>query len=95
MKIYLTAIIRAKPEFKPEVLTMLKNIVLQTNKEKSCELYTLHQSTDDENTFVFYEIWKNQDGLDFHNKQSYLQEFGNIIDEKLEGKPLIFKTKLI
>lgn len=95
MKIYLTAIIKAKPQFKTEVLNILNNMVLQTNKEEACELYTLHQSIEDENTFVFYEIWNNQEGLDFHNNQSYLQEFGKIIDEKLEDKPLIFKTKLI
>ena len=95
MKIYLTAIIKAKSEFKNEVETILKNMVLQSNKEEACELYTLHQSIDDVNTFVFYEIWKNQEGLDFHNKQSYLQEFGAIIEEKLQEKPLIYKMKSI
>lgn len=95
MKIYLTAIIKAKPEFKTDVLTLLNNMVMESPKEKACELYQLHQSNDDENTFVFYEIWENQIGLDFHNQQPYLQEFVKIIDEKLQEKPIIYKTKLV
>jgi quinol monooxygenase YgiN len=95
MKIYLTAIIKAKPEFKTEVLALLNNMVIETRREEACELYQLHQSNDDENTFVFYEIWENQSGLDFHNQQPYLQEFVSLTDEKLQEKPIIYKTKLL
>lgn len=95
MKIYLTAIIKSKPEFNTEVLAVLQNMVLQSNKETACELYRLHQSNDDENSFVFYEIWGNQAGLDAHNQTSYLQEFVHLIAEKLQEKPIIYTTKLI
>lgn len=95
MKIYLTAIIKAKPEFKIEVLALLNNMVIETRQEKACELYQLHQSSDDENTFVFYEIWENKQGLDLHNNQHYIRAFGAIIDEKLQEQPLIILTNLI
>lgn len=95
MKIYLTAIIKTKPVFNTEVLKVLQNMVFQSNKETACELYRLHQSNEDENTFVFYEIWENQAGLDLHNQQPYLQEFVNLIDEKLQENPIIYTTKLI
>jgi len=95
MKIYLTAIVKAKPVFKTEVEKVLKNMVLQTQQEAACELYTLHQSIEDKNTFVFYEIWKNQTGLNLHNEQNYIKEFVGLIEEKLQENPLIFRMKLI
>lgn len=95
MKIYLTAVVKAKPKFKTEVENILNHMVLQTRLEDACELYTLHQSMEDENTFVFYEIWKNQAGLNLHNEQNYIKEFVSIVKEKLQEKPLIFKMKLI
>jgi quinol monooxygenase YgiN len=95
MKIYLTAIVKAKPQFKTEVENILSNMILKTQDEEACELYTLHQSVEDENMFVFYEIWKNQKGLDFQNEQNYIKEFVSLVDEKLQEKPLVIKMKLI
>jgi quinol monooxygenase YgiN len=95
MKIYLTAIIKVKPEFKEEVLSILQNMVKHTRTEAACESYHLHQGIEDENLFTFYEIWKSKEGLDQHNQQSYILEFGKIIDEKLIEKPTILLTNLI
>lgn len=93
MKIYITAIIKSKPECREEVQAVLQNMVQETKKEKACLLYDLHQGLADENTFVFYEIWENQAGLDLHNQQSYIQEFGKIVSEKLQETPQIYLTK--
>lgn len=95
MKIYLTAIIKAKEEYRSDVLSQLQNMVTKTRKETANELYTLHQGIDDKNQFVFYEIWSNQEGLDHHNQQSYIKDFGNIIEEKLQEKPQIYITEMI
>ncbi len=93
MEIYLTAVIHSKPEYLEEVSGVLKNMVVQTRKETACIKYDLHQSIDDENTFVFYEIWKNQEGLDMHNDQPYLQEFLKLAEQKLVVKPMVFLTR--
>lgn len=69
MKIYLTAIIKAKEEYRAEVLEILQNMVSETRKEEANELYTLHQGIEDKNQFVFYEIWKSEEGLEQHNQQ--------------------------
>lgn len=95
MKIYVTAIVKSKATHRTEVWAVLQNMVTQTHQEKACEIYTLHQSIEDENTFVFYEIWENQEGLDFHNSQTYVKEFIALMEEKLENKPIILKTKLV
>ncbi|WP_449399307.1 putative quinol monooxygenase [Chryseobacterium wanjuense] len=95
MKIYLTAIINAKEEHRNEVLEVLQNMVKETRKEEACELYTLHQGIENKNQFVFYEIWKSEEGLAQHNQQPYIQAFGALVDEKLQGKPQIYLTEII
>ncbi|MCZ2084186.1 MAG: antibiotic biosynthesis monooxygenase, partial [Flavobacteriales bacterium] len=78
-----------------EVKSILDNMVKQTRKETACLQYDLHQGIDDKNIFVFYEIWENQQGLDSHNTQPYIKEFGDIVKEKLQELPQIIKTTLI
>lgn len=95
MKIYLTAIITAKEEHRTEVLEVLQNMVTETRKEEANELYTLHQGIEDKNQFIFYEIWKNEEGLKLHNEQAYIKAFGNLVDEKLQEKPQIYLTEII
>lgn len=95
MKIYLTAVIKAKEEHQEEVLAVLQNMVTETRKEDANELYSLHQDIEDRNRFVFYEIWKNEEGLALHNRQPYIQAFGAIADEKLQEKPQIYLTHIL
>lgn len=95
MKIYLTAIIKAKEEYREEVLSVLQNMVQQTRQEEACEQYSLHQGIDDKNLFTFYEIWKSKEGLDAHNQQPYIKSFGDLIEEKLQEQPVILLTTLI
>lgn len=93
--IYLTAIIKTKPEYREEVLSVLQNMVAETRKEQANLQYDLHQEITDENVFVFYEIWKDQVHLDAHNQQSYIAEFGNLVNEKLQETPQIYITNKI
>lgn len=93
MNIHLTAIIKSKPEFFAEVKAFLLNMVEQTRKEKACISYQLHQSIDDENTFFFYEIWENQEGLDHHNQQLYLIELVQLAQTKLQEAPIVVKGR--
>ncbi|MDR6920913.1 MULTISPECIES: putative quinol monooxygenase [Chryseobacterium] len=95
MKIYLTAVIKSKEEHQAEVLEVLQNMVTETQKEEANELYSLHQGIEDKNQFVFYEIWKNEEGLAQHNQQHYIQAFGAIADEKLQEKPQIYITHIL
>jgi quinol monooxygenase YgiN len=95
MKIYLTAVIKSKEEHQQEVLEVLQNMVKETRKEDACELYSLHQGIEDKNQFIFYEIWKNKEGLAEHNQQPYIQAFGAIVDGKLQENPQIYTTHIL
>ncbi|WP_313386390.1 putative quinol monooxygenase [Chishuiella sp.] len=95
MKIYVTAIVKSKPEFREELKAILDNLVVETRKENASILYDLHRSIEDENTFVFYEIWENKEGLDQHNKQPHIQKFVDFIDGKLQEAAQIYVTKIV
>ncbi|MEE6128500.1 putative quinol monooxygenase [Chryseobacterium arthrosphaerae] len=95
MKIHLTAVIKAKEEHQEEVLKVLQNMVKETRKEEACELYNLHQGIENKNHFIFYEIWKSEEGLALHNQQPYIEAFGALADEKLQEKPQIYLTHII
>ena len=66
--------------------------MVQTLKEDGCIRYDLHQGIDDESTFVFYEIWKDQKALDFHNQTSYIKALGNSLENKLVSEAVLVKT---
>ncbi len=89
MNVYLTAILKAVPAHREEVLALLLAMVEASRKEDACIQYDLHQVKNDENQFIFYEIWKDQPGLDAHNQQPYILEFGKVAGEKLQEAPQI------
>ncbi|MCP1997361.1 putative quinol monooxygenase [Flavobacterium sp. HSC-61S13] len=95
MSIYLTAIIQVKPEHQSAVSILLQKMVTETRKEIACIQYDLHQGVKDPNTFVFYEIWKDQIGLDAHNQQEYIKEFNRFAERKLQQQPQLFLTDKI
>lgn len=95
MKIYITAILKTKPEFRGEMLSVFDNMIRNTRNETGCELYRLHQNESDRDTFVFYEIWKDPLALDLHNRQQYILEFVKLAGEKLQEKPEIIKMSLL
>ena len=95
MSIYLTAILKSKTDKIQELKSILDNMVLNTRKEEACEKYALQQGLDDETIFIFHEIWNSKEGLDAHNKQSYIKEFVEKAPELLEEPAQIYLAKLV
>lgn len=95
MKIYITAILKVNPIHREEVTAALRLMVEESRKEAACIQYDLHQVADDENQFIFYEIWESRSGLDSHNQQPYIQTFGRMAEEKLQEPPHIYLMERI
>ncbi|WP_395048558.1 putative quinol monooxygenase [Flavobacterium sp.] len=93
MAINLTVIIKSKSENIEKLKSLLLDIVQNSKKEAACIQYDLHQSKEEPNTFIFHEIWKNQNGLDNHNQQSYIQSFFEISKPLLLQTPILYKTE--
>lgn len=95
MKVYVSAIIISKPEFQKEIKEALLELVKATKKEEACIMYDLHQDIDQENRFLFYEIWENHKGLDKHNGQPHIKAFQDFAQGKLMEPVDVYKaTKL-
>lgn len=90
MKIYLTAIVRSNKESEA-LKAILQDMVIHSQKEEACLQYDLFQSTEDNDTFIFNEIWENQAGLDKHNEMPYIKNFGEK-HGSLVSNITIFKT---
>ncbi|WP_264538342.1 putative quinol monooxygenase [Flavobacterium sp. N1736] len=87
--ISITAIIKSKKENIEEVKNMVQHLVTETRKEEACIRYDLHNI---ENTFIIWEEWKDQTGLDIHNNQPYLLDFITN-SESLTASPIqVYKT---
>ena len=93
MSIYLTALVKSKPGKAEQLKAILKNMVVESRKEDACIQYDLHQSTDDENLFIFQEEWASAEGLEAHNQQPYLTDFAKVAPELTDGAVVIHRTQ--
>lgn len=91
MSIYLTAIVKSKKETVDELRAMLLDMVANSRTEEACIQYDLHEAGDT-STFIFQEEWKDQEGLDLHNKQPYLLGFVAQAS-RLTDEIVIYKTE--
>lgn len=87
--IAITAIIKSKTEFRNQIFEMVTELVTATRTEKACKRYDLHY---DKNTFVIWEEWENQEGLDLHSASKHLQNFIKQSADLLDGELEVYKT---
>ncbi|MET3128718.1 quinol monooxygenase YgiN [Arcicella rosea] len=95
MNIYLTAIVKSKPEHVEKVKAILTDLVTESRKETACIQYDLHQSINESNLFTFHEIWENMEGLENHNQQPYIGSFVTQFDELLEEPVTVYQAEKI
>ncbi len=90
MKKVVVARLDVKPEKVDQFLELAENMVKETRKEPGCMTYILYKSCfTPENEFVFYEEYKDQKALDFHNESAYLKEFLSAIAPMLDSAPKV------
>ncbi|MFJ8260242.1 putative quinol monooxygenase [Peribacillus asahii] len=65
-EIIINAVLKAKSGKGELLRTELLNLVEASRVEDGCIQYTLHESVENKDTFVFYEIWKDEKALAFH-----------------------------
>lgn len=73
------------------VKSAAKSIVDESNRDEGCIQYELHQDNKEQNVFVFFEIWKNQESLDKHNETTHLKGF----IEKIKDKVSLLDVKVM
>ncbi|WP_221392511.1 putative quinol monooxygenase [Dyadobacter sp. NIV53] len=86
MPIYLTATVKSKPGNNEALKKLLLELVENSRQEEACVQYDLHQSQNDPDFFIFHEEWKSREGLDLHNNQPYILDFGVKSAELIDGQ---------
>lgn len=71
-EIIICAILKAKSGQEEQLRDELLNLVEPSRAEKGCIQYKLHQSIEENGTFVFYETWASESEINEHvNTEHY------------------------
>ena len=89
MKKVINARITVKPESIEKFISLADIVVEQSNLEKGCLVYKLYQEAGNPSSFIVYEVYENQDAVDFHNSTQHFKDFIGQITEILAESPMI------
>lgn len=85
MNIGVVAKFRIKKEYMVEVYEQLVLLHKATHElDEGCIQYDCTQDIEDEQTFIFVEIWKDAESLDIHMQKEHFINFVQATDGKLE-----------
>ncbi|MBY6054463.1 putative quinol monooxygenase [Cytobacillus firmus] len=82
--IVITAVLKPKECLQRQLLSELKKIQAASMEEAGCIKYDLHQSEDQ--TFVLYEVWKDEEALKYHIQSAHYQEYRNNIADLVSNR---------
>jgi len=89
MKKVINARIIVKPEAIEKFLALAKTMVDYSNSEQGCSIYQLYQEVGNPQSFIFYEVYENQDAVNIHNSSPYFKTFIEQISELAADKPQV------
>lgn len=79
------ATIIAKTNDRKEVLSSIKKVEKESQKEDGNISYLAYQDTQSNDKFVIVEDWKSQEAIDIHNQTKHFNTFKAEIDGKVES----------
>ncbi|PXV69026.1 quinol monooxygenase YgiN [Dysgonomonas alginatilytica] len=77
------------PNHVDQFLSIASELVENTRKEEGCLFYTHYRAVENSNDFVFYEIYKNQSGVDFHLTSPHYNKAIGVITDLLDKEPAV------
>jgi quinol monooxygenase YgiN len=78
-----------------QVRQELAALIGPTRSEPGCISYILHESAEDQTSFMFYEHWADKKDLDEHLKKPYIKTFMDRAAKLLDGPVRITLWKTI
>ena len=85
----INARINIKPEAIDQFIALGKIMVENSNSEQGCSVYKLYQEVGNPQSFIFYEVYENQDAVDIHNSSPYFKTFIEQMSDLAADKPQI------
>ncbi|KZB90384.1 monooxygenase [Bacillus sp. VT 712] len=90
--IVIAAVLKPKEGLQGQLLSKLKKVQVASREEAGCIKYDLHQSEDQ--TFVLYEVWKDEETLEYHIQSAHYQEYRNNIADLVSNRE-VYKLKIM
>lgn len=81
----LIAKFKTKPECRQQMIDMAKGLIEPSRSEEGCIVYDFLQDPFEQDSFTFYEQWRNRKDLDLHFEKSYFKDFAEILPGIIEG----------
>ena len=79
-----------KPSEVERFTALAQRMVSKTRQEKGCIVYHLYKACLSEKPqYLFYEEYRDEDALNFHNNSDYLKSFFESVAPLLDGEPSI------
>jgi quinol monooxygenase YgiN len=94
MAIVVVARIKAKPGSEQKLEEAFRSMIGKVREEPGCEQYILHRQIKDPTVFLFYEIYKDKEALDFHGKTPHMAELGKALRDLVESTTLDVMTEI-
>lgn len=86
--------VRVQPEVRERLMPAMLENARQSVLEDTCYQFDVIQSRDDENEFVFYEVYKNEEALATHRETPHFLAYFDLIQElgdRVERTPLLYE----
>ncbi|RSK27669.1 antibiotic biosynthesis monooxygenase [Bacillus sp. HMF5848] len=83
--------IKVKSSERETFLDLTKSLISGSQAEPGNISYQLFQDTNDINTFIMVEEWKDLDAIHYHNQTGHFIEFGKKAIDIL-ASPVVVKT---
>jgi len=81
--------IKVKPDKRDEFIALSKTFIDPSRSEPGCITYSFYEDETEDNTFLFFEIWRNKAALDYHFQTPYFHEFVEKSPDLLAQPPQI------
>lgn len=90
--ITITAILKAKEGKEAALRAELEKVLAPSRAEEGCIEYTLHESLEEKEVFVFYETWENEEALQQHIQSTHYQTYRENTSDFIESRQ-VFKLR--
>ena len=89
------ASLRAKPGKEEQVEAVLAEVATPSREEEGCIEYGFYRDRADATRVLAFEIWANQDALDFHFETEHFKAAIGKLEGLLAEEPVITQCKKI
>ena len=77
----LVVTVQVRPEYRDRLKPAMLENAAQSVLEEDCYQFDVTVSQEDENIFMFYEVYKDEEALAAHRKTPHFLDYWNLMEE--------------